>query len=186
MMSSNAQGCPIPKPRDPIMDFHEMIEFVEQKYGIRTRDYNGLHGPDSHCAKWQREAGDPQPNDGHYPDCSGDGETAAERLTVVRDGKRRKATQGEYDADFKLIHEHFQRYQDWCETNPAPAYLDYWHWLLGDQFSDVHNPCTQTWDLRVILEDDDTPDWVRGITQKVHDEFEHVLIDGAVEVLIEW
>lgn len=184
---------PTPKKRKDIMDFHEMIEYSEQKHGFRYRDYKGLFGTkekESHFDKYCRVMNDPQPFDGHYPDYSFPGTTNDERRTVWRDGKRRQATQEEYDADFKLIHEQYQRYKDWCEENPEnepPEYLDYWHWLLENHFYNVHNPCTQYWRLDEILDDEDAPDWVKDITQKVRDDFADQLDeDGEIEVLVEW
>jgi hypothetical protein len=105
---------PRPESRKPVLNYFKMISFVEQKYNIQTRDYLGLFGTkdkdrESHFEKYQRVTGDHQPNNGFYPDCSGEGDIP-DCLTVVRDGKRQKATQEEYDADFKLIHEQYQRY----------------------------------------------------------------------------
>jgi hypothetical protein len=48
-------------------------------------------------------------------------EEGYEGWTVWRDGEKVKATKEEYDADFKLIHEHYARYKEWLETNPDPT-----------------------------------------------------------------
>lgn len=102
--------------RSPVMDYEEIIHFVGQKYNFNPSRYVGMgvtfSKPEDHFVKYQRIMSDPQPNDGWNPNYSGKGETNDERRTIVRDGKRIKATQEEYDADFKLIHEQFQRYQD--------------------------------------------------------------------------
>ena len=180
---------PTPRVRTPIMDFHEMIHFVEKKHNLKTRGYRGIGQAkaEDHFASYCRITGDTQPNDGRYPDVSGvnGGET------VVRNGKRRAATKVEYDADFKLIHEQYARYKVWAETNPEPEYRDYWHWLLAEVFYDVHNPCEAYFPLKEILNDDDgdydAPHWVKEITQLIHDEFLGELDDeGGLEVEISW
>ncbi len=184
---------PVPRKREAIMSYHEMISFVEQKYNIQVGDYRGLFGTkdkESHFAKYQRITRDLQPNDGFYPDYSGKGTTDDERRTIVRDGKRIKAIQEEYDADFKLIHEQYQRYKDWSKDNPEPEYLDYWHWLIDNHFIGVHNGCNMCWGIKEIIDDeydDEIPAWVKEITQKVYDEFKDELDeDGSIEVEISW
>lgn len=182
---------PTLKQREPLMDYGEIITFVQDKYKIQVRDYKGLfglaEGQESHFSEYCRVTGDKQPNDGYYPDYSGKGSNVEERRTVVRNGKRIYGTQEEYDADFKLIHEQYQRYKDWCKDNSPPEYLDYWHWLLDNSFPDVRNPCNQYWDLKGILDDEETPSWVKEITQKIYDEFKDNLDeDGGLEVLISW
>lgn len=175
------------------MDFHQMIRYSEQKHDFQHRDFKKLFGgkdTESHFDKYCRVMNDPQPFEGHYPDFSFPGETDDEQRTVWRDGVRRHATQEEYDADFKLIHEQFQRYKDWCKENPEnkpPEYLDYWHWLIDYHFNDVRNPCEEYWHLDGIIEDEENPEWVRYITQKVRDDFaDHLDEEGGLLVLIEW
>src|SRR5687768_3870241 len=98
---------PQPKSRTPLLDYHEVINFIEEKYKINTRDYLGLFGNKntiSHFQKYQNETGDIQPNDGYYPDVSGNyrkewQEEGYEGWTIVRNGERIKATKEEYDAD---------------------------------------------------------------------------------------
>ena len=181
---------PTPKTRDPIMDFHEMIHFVEKKHKLKTRGYRGIGQAtaEDHFVGYCRITGDAQPNDGFYPDVSAPkGGALTGGRTVVRDGKRRPATLAEYDADFKLIHEQYARYKVWAETNKEPEYRNYWHWLLANHFYDVHNPCVEYWCLTGILDDEDAPDWVKEITQLLHDEFIGELDDeGGIEVEIAW
>lgn len=182
---------PTAHKRDPIMDFNEMIDYVEQKHSIRVCDYLGLFGTkdkESHFDEYCRVTGDAQPNDGFYPDCSlPKGKFLTGGLTVVRNGVRRAASQEEHDADFKLIHEQYCRYQKWSKTNPEPEYLNYWHWLIENHFYNVHNPCEERWCLKDILDDEDTPDWVKEITQLVYDAFvDDLEEDGGIEVDISW
>lgn len=58
-----------------------------------------------------------------YPDVSGSHkpewqEEGYEGWTITRDGEKIKATKEEYDADFKLIHEHYAEYEAWKKVNP--------------------------------------------------------------------
>jgi len=74
--------------------------------------------------RYQRLENDPMPC--NYPDVGGSHEPewqeeGYEGWRVWRDGKIVKATKEEYDADFKLIHEHYARYQEWEKTNPDPT-----------------------------------------------------------------
>lgn len=71
---------------------------------------------------YQRKLNDPMPfGNGFYPDVSGKWqEEGYEGWTIVRDGERIKATKEQYDADFKLIHEQYLRYKEWCKENPDP------------------------------------------------------------------
>jgi hypothetical protein len=71
---------------------------------------------EKHFDKYQRITGDKMPfGNGRYPDSSGKGDKP---WMVIREGKKVPATKEEYDADFKLIHEQYARYNKWKETNP--------------------------------------------------------------------
>lgn len=177
-------GKPVKKERASIMDYHDMIHFVEEKYNIQVRDYLGLFGAkkaESHFDKYQRIMNDPMPfGNGVYPD---------EGWTVIKEGKRVKATKEECDADFKLIHEQCARYNKWCEANPKNKKpdLDYWHWMTDKVFYEVRNGCEEYFPIADILEDVNNPVWVKEITQLIYDEFKDDLdSEGGIEVWIEW
>lgn len=178
---------PTAKPREPLLNFHEIIKFIEEKYKINTRDYLNLFGTkdrsESHFHKYQKITGDVEPFGGHYPDCP------ENTFRIYKDGKMINVSKEEYDADFKLIHEHYQRYLNWCQENPEntpPKYLDYWHWLIDDCFSEVRNGSEQYWTIVDILEGD-APQWVKDITQLVYNEFKEELDNyGGLDVWISW
>lgn len=177
---------PTPVQRKALLEYEDIIAFVEKKYDIDTRDYAGKHngkGGESHFQKYERITGDVVSHL-FYPDCSG----RNGGKTVMRNGKKRPATEEEYRADFDLIHKQYQRYLKWCKKNPEnepPPYLDYWHWIIENQFDSPSEGTEQYWDLKDILEDETTPDWVKDITQKVYDEFkEYVDESGGIEVLV--
>lgn len=69
---------------------------------------------EKHFDYYQRIMNDPYPLEG-CPDVSGNHEG---RWMIWRDGKKIKATKEQYDADFKLLHEHFARYQEWSKEHP--------------------------------------------------------------------
>lgn len=183
---------PVAIVRSPIIDYHEIIHYIEEKYKINVRDYSNLfqhQDKEGHFQKYQRLTGDVMPFNGRYPDVSGKQLGFENQWTIWRNNKRIEATKEEYDADFKLIHEHYQRYLKWSELNPEnkpPEYLDYWHWMTEHHFHDVSNGTDTYWGLEDIL-DNDSPKWIKEITQLVYDEFKEQLDeDGGMEVYISW
>jgi hypothetical protein len=65
---------------------------------------------------YQRTQNDPMPfGNGKYPT------STTTEYRSYRDGKLVKVSKEEYDADYKLIHEQYKRYQDWCKENPDPS-----------------------------------------------------------------
>lgn len=171
--------------KQPMFEYDDVINYIEGKYGIKVRDYAGKYGnkgKESHFDEYQKLMKDPMPfGNGKYPDCPGT------TYRVYKDGKLVEGTKDEYDAQFKLIHAQYARYQEWCKTNPEPPYLDYWHWLLDEHFYDMQNGCERQINVKEILEDDKSPSWVKEITQLIHTEFESDLDDeGCLTVWIEW
>jgi len=66
-------------------------------------------------------------------------------------------------------------------------YLNYWHWLKDNIFDLISNGCIEIWGVTNILEYDDTPMWVKEITQLVHDEFKEYLDEeGCLNIMIKW
>ncbi|MBI1968775.1 hypothetical protein HYS49_02595 [Candidatus Woesearchaeota archaeon] len=150
---------PTPKQRTPVMDYLEMIRFVEEKYGITVRDYAG------------RFAVFPKQVEQYNP-------TAPPELRV--DGNTR------YDSE---AYQRFERWREENKlpTPDTIPYLDYWHWLLNNHFFEVHNGEVVYWHVQEILDTEDAPVWVKEITQRIHDEFKEQLDEaGGLEVLIEW
>lgn len=88
---------------------------------------------ENHFKYYQRTQNDPMPfGNGIYPDCSGkDG-----GFTIVRDGERIEASKEQYDADFKLIHEQYARYQEWSKNNPDPE-DDYKNAKYKDRYKEL-------------------------------------------------
>lgn len=164
-----------------MLDYHDMIEYIEQKYNIKTRGYG--RRKEDHFDRYQRLTGDKMPFGSNKYPYSLDGQ-----LMSYRDGKRVPVTKEEYDADFELIHEHYARYQEWCKQNPEPPYLDYWHWLLEHCFSEMANPSHQVIPVREILDVEDwAPEWVKQITLFIQKEFHHDIDDeGCLDVWVSW
>lgn len=103
-------------PVGPALDFNEIMQYVEKKYGFNHRDYAG------------------------------------------------------------------------SDKNKDAPYQDYWHHLLDGQFAFVERGTVQYWNLEDMLdEEEDTPEWVKTITQYVYDEFVNELdADGGFEVWVNW
>lgn len=70
---------------------------------------------EDHFKYYQRVMNDPIPfgND-VYPDDDGG------QYRIIKEGKKIPGTKEEYDAQYKLIHEHYARYQEWSKNNPDP------------------------------------------------------------------
>jgi hypothetical protein len=99
----------------------------------------GMKKNESHFDFYQRIMKDPVPFDGRYP------QSPNNTYQVYRDGKYVTVEKEEYDADFKLIHEHYARYNKWKETNPDttddynnPQYKDRYKELLSYSAMWVH------------------------------------------------
>lgn len=172
---------PIPIERKDVMDYNDIMHYIDNKYDIQNRDYK--HKKDiNHYEKYQKEMDDPIPfGNGVYPD------TLEGTFKVYRNGEMISASKDEYESDFKLIHDQYKRYQGWCKFNPEPDNLDYWHWLLNNQFEEVDNGCTKHWNILEIINEKETPEWARTITQLVYDEFkDNCDDDGCLEVILSW
>lgn len=116
------------------------------------RPVDQLEG-EEHFDYYQRITNDPMPfGNGQYPDVRNGGEKP---WTIIRDGKRIPATQEEYDTDFKLIHDHYARYNEWKKTNPdveddfgKPDYEERYKELLTFSgmwvHGDVYNKLTES------------------------------------------
>ncbi len=73
----------------------------------------------------------------------------------------------------------------WLDDNVP--FQDYWGWLIKNIFLDVMNGEIRYWDLRRILGDEESPEWVKEITQRVHDEFSDCFDgEGGLEVEVSW
>lgn len=183
---------PTPLKREPLLDYHDMINFVEEKYDIKVNDYNKTFK----CAiDFKKQMGlnvylSPDVSGKYVPEWQEEG---YEGWTIIEgglrniDGKRIKATKEEYDEQFKEYYAICGEFKQWkVENNVSETYLNYWHWMIDGQFQDIHNGSTAYWNLKDIL-DGDNPEWVIEITRYVYDEFkEHLDKDGGLEVIVEW
>jgi len=71
--------------------------------------------------------------------------------------------------------------------NKGAKYLDFWHWLLDHCFYEVHNPCSATLNVIEMLEEDETPVWVREILTLIKIEFGDQFNEyGELNVWISW
>lgn len=92
--------------------YDDSLSLIKKTF-VLPDDY--IDGED-HFDRYMRLTGDNMPfGKGVYPDSSFGGDNP---LAIYRDGKKIHATKEEYDADFKLIHEQYARYNEWTEKNP--------------------------------------------------------------------
>jgi hypothetical protein len=64
-------------------------------------------------------------------------------------------------------------------------YLDFWHWLLDNDFSEVHNGSFNLMSLNPGSAAADPPDWVKEILKMFKDEFD-VDNEDELNFWIEW
>lgn len=179
---------PTPKVRQPIMDYHEMIDFVEKKYEFDTRDYKGKH---KLYIPFEKETGI---NVYKCPDVSGKQEGTYKGWMIYEGGlikgtRKIKATEKEYKEQFQEYYANCGQFEKWKKDKGYGdiPYLDYWHWLMERCFQEVSNGSDNYFNVKEIIDDAETPEWVREITQKIYDEFKDSLDkNGGLEVHIEW
>ena len=104
--------------QSPMIDYHEVMEHVEQKYGIRTRDYAGkfsvenLNAQKDHKARWLTENG------------------YGEWLHVL---DKPKGQQNDWARDSKEIAMRIEintKYREIEDTLVEVPYQDLWHYHL--------------------------------------------------------
>jgi hypothetical protein len=168
---------PTAKKREALLDYLEMVDFINKKYGIDTRDYADKKGREK---EWTESTGinlyaAPQSYDGkHYAWIGGK-------------EPRVKVTKKVYDEEFQVYYANCKAYSDWNKEQGELPYLDYWHWLTDKCFYEVRNGSSSWFPIVDILENKDNPEWVLEITQLFHDEFKDDLDkDGGIEVMMEW
>lgn len=166
---------PEPVIRQPILNYQDIIDYIEEKYNIDTGDYAERFGGKGRDKinqlrdQWLKD-------NGYW-----------KYKYVLNKPKGSKEDWAKDSEEMKLrveINEKIWKEEsNWEKQVP---YLDYWHYILDAQFCDVSNGCTQYWSLSPILEYD-APEWVKEITQLIYDEFkEYTDEDGGFEVYISW
>lgn len=156
--------------RNPIYNYSEIIDYIEEKYHIETRDYAGRH---RYFRKWLELMNETPPN---YPN------KLHSTCKVKKNNQMVEITQEEYNVRYKEIHEQYARFTEWCKNNSEPPYLDFWHWLINNDFLDVENGSYATLNVKYWLDNLDESDWQREIIQLIYNEFR----ENEMEFLIEW
>lgn len=172
---------PVPEIRTPIMDYHKMMDYIEKKYDIKVRDYDGIEKRKDQYQKDNNVClyASPRKYGGkyHIPFKKEDGSF----------GGYREGTKQEYDEGFKEYRRISTEYVEWEKTQPVLQRLDYWMWLLTEHFGgDCPNGSDHYINIDEILEDEETPEWAKEITQLIQDEFEEHLDDGGLDVHVWW
>lgn len=170
---------PKPVARQPVIDYHEIIDYIEKKYNINVRDYAGkFHGKGYELKQKLRDEW-----------LEENGYSNFKYVLTVPDSKKARE---DWDRDSKEIDLRIEINTKMSESgfdkklDELVPYLDHWHWML-DYFGDISNGCDRYWCLESILEQPRTPDWIKEITQLVHDEFVDDLDEeGGLEVHISW
>lgn len=177
-LGTNNMNKPKPIERPTILDYHEIISYIEKKYEIDVRDYAGKFSGKG------REESDKLKDEwldknGHLENKHVFNKPNGSREDWAKDSKE---MQLRIELNTKMQKENFDRFLD-----KRVPYLDYWHYLLEHDFCEIHNGCDEYWGLKDILEDEKAPDWIKEITQLVYDEFkEYVDEDGGFNVHISW
>ena len=150
-------------------DYNEVIEYIEKKHGINTRDYANSH---NHFPTWLKLMNEETPI---YP-------ISPNNIYKVKiNDDLVKISKEEYDKRFKIIDDQYKRYNKWRETNPKPPYWDFWCWLVNNDFLGISNGCNATLNVKYWLDELDEDDWQREILQLIHDEYKKDEMDFWIE-----
>jgi len=162
------------KKREEVLDYHEMIDYIEKKHDIDVRDYAGR---EKRMAEHEAITGmnvyqTPQNYGGKY--------------YAWIDGKHKTVDKKTYKEQHKLHVENSNAFAEWNKGQGELPYLDFWHWMIEKHFYEVHNGSTTSMNPSIILSEDN-PEWVQEIAQMIQDDFgEYASSDGDILVLIEW
>jgi hypothetical protein len=94
-----------------------------------------------------------------------------------------------YEIKNRDYHENYQGddFRGGRERLGRRAYLDFWHWMLDHCFYEMHNPSHHSINVDEMLEDPETPEWVRQILKLIKLEFEDLFNQyGELDVWVYW
>ena len=148
----------------------DIFEYINNKYKIDIYDYEPI---DDIFLYYQRTMNDPVPFDGCCPDLSGKMLGFETEMTIYRNGNRVESTKEQYDADFKLIHEHWQRYAKWTHEVDKDEVVtkNYHNWLYDNHIEGLEFQDYVYINLDGIIKSKDTPKWAKKITRYIRREF---------------
>ena len=142
------------------VDYHDMVDHVEEKYKIDVRDYAGT----SAAGQQELEAWRMWLKETH---------NTTEQELIERLGRS-----NELYATTYAVPEHLKV--------PRPEYQDFWHWMLDDVFygdPQRGKPQPLNWhELLEEAEDNSAPEWVQEILRLFVTEFG----DEEYNVVIDW
>lgn len=147
---------PTPRPRTPVLDYHQMIHFVEDKYSILVRDSGKQR---IHQAK-----------------------AKAEGDKICPDGSWFRAYPKDYTELQQKANDVYVKIME-----DEPPYLDYWHWLLDNDFASGMGSLNGSTQYICLEQSPEKPDWVNKINQLIYDEFGEYCEKGKeLEVEVCW
>lgn len=147
------------KIMDDMIDYNDMISYIEEKYNIDTRDY--LRKFDTN-------------------------DKQIEQYNKTVKGKAKITGSTQYTSQEYKDFESWRKKNN-LPSIDSIKYLDYWHWLLNHSWEGLNNGSAKYLDVVEILEDEETATWVKEITQLIHDEFKDDLdSSGGLTVWVEW
>src|SRR5271166_3514155 len=71
--------------------------------------------------------------------------------------------ESKYDID---VRDYAGKFAVGTMANNDIEYLDFWHWVVGE-YDYINNPCEITFEVKVLLDDNRTPAWVKEILQRI-------------------
>ena len=90
------------------------------------------------------------------------------------------------EKNYKIEVRDYHKYYD-SKKSDYKSYMDFWHWMLDNCFSEISNGCFSYWNMLEILKDEETPNWIKEITQMFYNEIKDDLDkEGGVYVYISW
>ncbi len=144
-------------PYPPMLDWHEIEEYIKHLTGRDVRDWMGLHGPTGHFDQW----------------CDAQGY-----------GEKDKDPQGQLRGHSQFWYAEYET--DPAGKAKAPEYCDMWQWIRKvcqiSQGADFYLPVIEEEDDCLI----GAPAWVKEICDLIAKEFPEHIEHGAIRMFVDW
>jgi hypothetical protein len=164
---------PILKQAEPYLEINAVLNYIDEKYKIKTGDYAGVG---ARRDKWQKDNNcnlfaSPQ----HYN----------EKYYAWIDGKHTQVTFDEYTEQVKIHQANSKKFFDWEKAQGELPYLVYLDWITEHLGDNIINGKVYYLNLKEILSGN-APQWAKEITKMISDEFNQYTVNDELRIQIEW
>lgn len=144
-------------------DFFDVLDYIHKKYKINTFDYLNVKG---HMDKWKT----------YFFQSKKENFTFKEIETLYQ--KWFTTVRKYYDSETLEVNE---LYEQWLSENPKPEKLNFWQWLLENDFLGISNESINSIDISGWLNKLPQTDWRYKIFKLIYDEFKQDVMYFWVE-----